>query len=175
MSSILPNISDDHVQIRPFTHNDVAAHVAGDDLEQIKWLSGGPSTIAGTTSWIDRNLESWENGGPVFNFAVIDMSSGQLAGMVEANLDWQRLDGLEEGDANVSYALYPQFRGQGLMAHAFTLLEGFLRERGVKRSAIRVEPDNVASLAVPLKRGYVEGDAITNHDGTHMRLFRKEL
>lgn len=171
----MSSISDARVQIRRFTHDDVAAHVAGDDPEQIKWLSGGPSTIAGTTAWIDRNLESWENGGPVFNFAVIDLSSGQLAGMVEANVDWQRLDGLEEGDANVSYALYPQFRGQGLMAHAITLLEGFLRERGVKRSVIRVEPDNAASLAVPLKSGYVEYDPITTHDGTHMRLFRKEL
>ncbi len=171
----LPNISDDRVQIRPFTRDDITAHVAGDDPEQVKWLSGGPSTIAGTTAWVDRNHESWQNGGPVFNFAVVDLSSGLLTGMVEANVDWRRLDGLHEGDANISYALYPGFRGRGLMAHAITLLEGFLRERGIKHAVIRIEPENTASLAVPIKHGYVEGDPITIQDGTHMRLFRKEL
>ncbi|QQR51910.1 GNAT family N-acetyltransferase [bacterium] len=126
----MSSISDARVQIRRFTHDDVAAHVAGDDPEQTKWLSGGPSTIAGTTAWIDRNLESWENGGPVFNFAVIDLSSGQLAGMVEANVDWQRLDGLFwKATPTSPMHSTPQFRGQGLMAHAITLLEGFLRER----------------------------------------------
>jgi RimJ/RimL family protein N-acetyltransferase len=175
MSSILSQISDARVQIRPFTQDDVLAHVAGDDPEQIKWLSGGPSTVEGTSAWIARNQEYWQKGGPVFNFAVVDLTSGRLAGMVEANIDWQRLDGLEDGDANISYGLYPAFRGQGIISHAIRLLESFLKQQGVKRTVIRVEPDNEASLTVPLKHGYIESDPITTSDDTRMRLFRKEL
>lgn len=170
-----PTLSDGRVQLRPFQLEDVAAHVAGDDPEQAKWLSGGPSTIEGTSAWVDKNLKHWENGGPVFNFAVVDLATGQLAGMVEANTDWQRLDGLHEGDANISYALYPKFRGQGLISRAVALLEDFLRQKGVKRAVIRVEPENAASIAIPVRLRYTEGESITTQDGTRMRVFRKEL
>jgi RimJ/RimL family protein N-acetyltransferase len=95
-------------------------------------------------------------GDPSFNFAVQDAITDELMGMVEANYDWSHIDGLSEGDANVSYGLYPQYRGHGFVARALTLLHTYLSESSIKRSVIRVEPENKASLAVPRRLGYRE-------------------
>src|SRR5690242_761282 len=103
-----PRLSDDVIALAQFTQDDVEAHVAGDDIEQARWLNGGhPSTTESTRAWIERNAEYWRRGGPVFNFAIRTMQ-GDLVGMVEANTDSAEIDGLQAGDANISYALYPE-------------------------------------------------------------------
>jgi len=95
--------------------------------------------------------------------------------MVDANTDHENLDGVDEGDANISYAVYPQARGKGYGSKAIGLLETFLAAKGIKRSVIRVSPENGPSLAVPVRLGYQDKGQITSKDGDELRVFVKEL
>jgi len=169
---MLPELTDDEIVLRPFTVADVPAHLAGDDAEQAKWL-GGKSTEESARSWIQTNQEHWKTGEPIYNFAIRN-AEDQLVGWVEANVDHEGL-GLSEGDANISYAVYPHARGKGYVGKAITLLESFLAEKGIKRSVIRVSPENTASLAVPMRLGYDDkGDGVSK-DGDLLRTFTKQL
>jgi RimJ/RimL family protein N-acetyltransferase len=166
-----PELKDDVLSLSPFTLDDVDAHVAGDDDEQARWLNQGqPSTVDSTRQWMLRNQESWRRGGPIYNFAI-RTTEGQFVGMVEANTDHAAVDALEPGDANISYALYPDARGKGYATHAIRLLEGFLQQRGVARGVIRVDPENQASLSLPARLGYKDDGEITTRDGDRLRVF----
>lgn len=73
-------------------------------------------------------------------------------GTVDAHLE---LAGLEPGQANIAYGLYPQARGRGLASHAVTPMCTFLATRhGVREAIIRTEPANAASAAVAIRTGF---------------------
>jgi len=127
-------ITDGNVLLRPFRPEDAEAHLAGEDDEQVRWVSGGRGTLAGILAWIEANQRHWRAGGPVFSFAILDADTGTLLGMVEANTDPFRIDGLHEGDANISYGLYPAARGHGYASRAVTLVMDFLQSRGLRRA-----------------------------------------
>jgi RimJ/RimL family protein N-acetyltransferase len=169
----LPELADGEIALRPFELEDAEDHLAGDDDEQARWL-GGKSTEESVRSWIQRNQEHWKNDGPIYNFAIIG-TEGRIAGMVDANTDHTENDGVEEGDANVSYAIYPHARGKGYATKAIRLLEGFMAYKGVKRSVIRVPPENTASIGVPVRLGYEDEGSITSKDSDELRVFVKDL
>jgi RimJ/RimL family protein N-acetyltransferase len=174
----LPDIrlSDGIVTIRPFILEDAQAHLAGEDEEQVKWLSGGKSTLESVQKWIEENTGSWRRGGgPLYNFAVEDAETRKLIGMVEASTDTS-IAGIKEGDANISYALYPDARGKGYVTKAVTLLLDFLKSRGIKRAVIRVDLKNTASANVPARLGFtkIEG-IIQTEEGHSLSMFIKEL
>jgi hypothetical protein len=95
--------------------------------------------------------------------------------MVEANCDWNQIDGLNNGEANVSSGLCPQFRGHGLATRALALLHGFLGRTQIERSVIRVEPENQASLFVPRCLGHREARSVTTEDGATLLMSKKDL
>lgn len=165
--------TDGVVLLKPFELQDASEHLAGEDLEQQKWLSGGKSTLESVENWIKKNLEYWKNDGPVFNFAI--WVGGNLAGMVEANLDIKKVEGMEEGQANISYGIYPQYRGKGYAAMAVNLLLDFLKLKDVKEALIRINPENVDSLKIPQKCGFQEIGEIKTKDGSILKLFIKDL
>ena len=169
----LPELTDGEITLKPFSLEDIPAHLAGDDEEQAKWL-GGKSTEESVHNWILKNQEHWKNDGPIYNFAIRD-AEGQIVGMVDANTDHEHLEGVYEGDANISYAVYPLARGKGYGSKAISLLESFLAEKGIKRSVIRVSPENSPSLAVPVRLGYEDKGQITSKDGDELRVFVREL
>ena len=141
------------LSLRPFTLDDAEYHLTHEDSETEKWLSGGKSTLESVTAWIQKNAESWANGGPVYNFAVTDASK-TLIGMVEARPIDRTVFNLQDGDMNISYGIYPKARGNGYAAQAVQLLMQFLKEHGFKRAIIRINPDNTASLSVPRTLGF---------------------
>lgn len=170
----LPTLTDKTITLKPFTDDDIDAHVSGDDEEQIKWLNDGhPSTMESTSRWVARNKKFWEENGPIFNFAIRD-ANNELVGMIDANTDTSNLIGLTAGDANISYSLHPSARGKGFASRAVTLVEDFLAEKGIKRSVIRVHPGNKASAAVPIRLGYEDHGVIDTDDGG-LRIFSKDL
>ncbi|MGH7196652.1 MAG: GNAT family N-acetyltransferase [Candidatus Saccharimonadales bacterium] len=173
----LPEIelTDGVVSLKPFQLADAPAHLAGEDEEQVKWLGeGNKSTQQIVESWIVRNQKSWVEGGPVFSFAVRTVADDQQIGQVEVKTKSDKPGDFEPGEANVSYSLYPAGRGRGLATRAVTLLEPFMREKGVKRALIRVDPENKASLSVPPRCGYTEQGIIHRKDETLVS-FSKEL
>ncbi len=60
----IPKLTDGAVFLRPSCAEDAAEHLAGEDDEMAKWLSGGRSTLANVRNYIEKSKESWRNSGP---------------------------------------------------------------------------------------------------------------
>jgi RimJ/RimL family protein N-acetyltransferase len=85
-------------------------------------------------------------------------------------------DGLEVGDVNVSYAVHPWARGRGVAVEAIRLICEFVRANDIgTRAAIRVDPENTASVRVAHKSGFTYvrdfvSSTDTHDDGTPVTL-----
>ena len=73
-----------------------------------------------------------------------------------------------DADVNLSYAVHPWARGRGVAPAAVALLCDFVRKHRIgSRAALRVEPENVASVRVAEKCGFTHvGDFVSTTD-TH--------
>jgi RimJ/RimL family protein N-acetyltransferase len=166
--------TDGVISIRPFILEDAPEHLAGEDDEQVKWLSGGKGTLDGIQGWIARAQTYWRQDGPVFTFAIVD-TTGKLIGMVEANTDSARIQGIQPGDANISYGLYPFARRHGYATRAVNLVTEFIASKGVQRAVIRVHPDNARSLMVPERCGFAQQRTMLTRGGDPLVVFVKQL
>ncbi len=143
--SPIPSLTDGVIQLRPLTQADAAAHLAGEDEEMAKWLSGGRSTAATVQTAIDKFEEQWRTGGPRRAFGVFDCSNDQLIGFVEANLE---LLGYP-AEVNVSYGIFPPWRGRGLAGRAIDLVAEYLRSATEARGIVlQIAPENGRSIRV---------------------------
>src|SRR5689334_14891940 len=106
----IPKLTDGVIFLRPLNVEDAADHLAGEDDEMAKWVSGGRSTPATVEAFIRKNQESWRSGGQRRSFGVFNCESNRLLGFIEVNL--ARL--VEPGQVNVSYGVFPQWRRQGV-------------------------------------------------------------
>ncbi len=168
-------LTDNIVLLRPFLLKDAEEHLAGEDEAQRRWLSGGKSTIETVRNWIQRNLEYWQQDGPIFTFAIVEAKTHALIGMVEANTEDERVEGIQKGEANISYGLYPVARGKGYASRAINLMLGFLQRKGLQAAIIRVDPGNVDSLKIPLRCGFQELAVVQTSDQRNLVIFRKPL
>ncbi|ALE07736.1 hypothetical protein AL755_10520 [Arthrobacter sp. ERGS1:01] len=152
MESRNPIFSDGVATLRPLQAGDAADHLAGEDVELVKWLSGGIGTEETVRTYIEQSRQMWANNGPIFTFAIRSMPEDVLAGTIDVQLDQAafRLD-----QANLAYGLYPAWRGRGLATRAVNLALEFLRSKAAIRTAlIRVEPGNLPSAAVAVRAGF---------------------
>ena len=105
----------------------------------------------------------------------------RLAGYVDCDPDAE--DGLEPGDVNISYAVHPWARWRGVAGEAVRLMCEYMRTHLIgTRAAIRVDPDNYASVRVAEKNGFIYVHDFTSGtdkqpDGTPvtMRLYVQDL
>ena len=58
-----PALTDGVILLRPQTAKDAAGHLAGEDEEMARWVSGGKSTRATVETFIRNNQEGWRIGG----------------------------------------------------------------------------------------------------------------
>ena len=61
-----PELTDGVIFLRPLTAEDAVEHLAGEDEEMAKWLSGGRSTLANVEKAILNWVTPGSNGGSVF-------------------------------------------------------------------------------------------------------------
>jgi RimJ/RimL family protein N-acetyltransferase len=147
----LPKLTDGVVFLRPLDAEDAAEHLAGEDDEMAKWVSGGRSTLASVEAFIRNNQESWRRGGPRRAFGIFDCASNRLAGFIEVNL--ARL--VEPGQVNVSYGVFRQWRRQGVALRAINLMDEYLRTATEARQMVlRMVMANTASLKLAEKAGF---------------------
>jgi RimJ/RimL family protein N-acetyltransferase len=169
MSNPAPHLTDGQILLRPLTDADADDHLAGEDDEQVRWLSGRPATIESVRAWIARNERDWREQGPRRNFGIVDVVSDALVGNIEAQLD---LPDLAPGEANIAYAVFPSWRGRGIATRAVRLVTGWLATvPSVRTVLIRVHPDNATSLVVARLAGYSNAGIVTSEDGTPMQRF----
>lgn len=153
------------ITLRRLVDADVEAHCAGEDEQIIRWHTGGrgtPERTAAHFDWLATNARS-ECGKQGFGVWVDD----RLAGYVDADPDDD--DGLLVGDVNISYSVHPWARGQGVAVEAVALICEFIRERKLgQRAAIKVEPENTASVRVAQKAGFAHANDFTSGRDKHL-------
>jgi RimJ/RimL family protein N-acetyltransferase len=146
-----PRLTDGVISLRPLTAEDAADHLAGEDEEMARWVSGGQSTPATVEAFIRNNQESWRIGGPRRAFGVFDCVTNRLIGFIEVNL--ARL--VKPGQVNVSYGMFPQWRRKGLALRAIDLMDEYLRtSTEARQMVLRIAPENHASLKLAEKAGF---------------------
>jgi RimJ/RimL family protein N-acetyltransferase len=167
------------ITLRALRLSDVEAHNAGEDEQIVRWLSGGYGTVESTTGWFNYLADNAQAGHGVQGFGVC--LDGRLAGYADYNADAH--DDHEPGDVRISYSVHPWARGHGVAVKAVELICEHLREHEIgTRAAIRVEPENDASVRVAEKSGFTYVHDIVsathkNPDGTPatMRLYVHNL
>jgi len=135
-----PVLRDGDVTLRPWTLDDVDPARLQHDAEIAHWF-GFPQVIPTEENQrqaIERWHRDYDDGRRVVSFVV--EHRGQVAGTVEVR---------QKGDGNgeLSWAVFPDHRGQGLATRAMRLLIRYaFDELGLHRVAAYAEPDNRASL-----------------------------
>jgi RimJ/RimL family protein N-acetyltransferase len=143
---LVPELSDGVVALRPLSWSDAQDHLAGEDEELVRWLSGGPGTVDTVARHIAAAQHMWLAGGPTFSFGIRSALDDRLAGTIDVQL---KPDHAPQGFANLAYGLYAPYRGRGWARRAVELAVRFLRRRDDTTDVlIRVEPANSASIAV---------------------------
>jgi RimJ/RimL family protein N-acetyltransferase len=153
---VAPGLTDDVVVLSALTLEDAAALVAGRDAEIAARLAGAPSTRATAEHHIGACaadwLGDWSRPGAKLAWGIRDAVTGTLAGTAEVAL---RFPELEPGAANLSYGVFPRWRGRGFAARAVVLMGDFLATRTTtSRAVLRIDRDNAASLRVAQRCGF---------------------
>ncbi len=159
------------ILLRPLRPRDAALHLAGEDAEQVRWLSGRAGTIESGRAWIESNAAIRARGEPLWNFGIWLHATGELVGNVEAKAD-QNVPGVGPGEANISYVIFPAWRRRGLAARAVGLVCNALRQTGLERAVIRADPDNVASIRVAQRAGFRAVGVVHAQEGLLFRFVK---
>ncbi|MEU6803580.1 GNAT family N-acetyltransferase [Streptomyces neyagawaensis] len=166
------NLSDGLVTLSPLRPEDAETHLAGEDEELVRWLSGGRSTREGVDAYLRHCQEQWEASGPLRAFGIRVGTDEVLAGTIDLRFT---VAGLAPGQVNVAYGLYPPWRGRGLATRAVLLVSGYAAAEGGKEAVIRVEPENAASAAVARRSGFLPGKRTQDEDGTRLDWYVRDL
>ena len=151
-----PELTDGVVVLSAMTLEDAAALAAGADAEITARLARAPSTVAAAERHIGVCaadwLGDWSRSGATLVWGIFDVATGALAGTAEAAL---RFPELEPGAANLSYGVFPRWRGRGFAVRAVDLVCGFLATRtSASLAVLRIDRDNGPSLRVPERCGF---------------------
>lgn len=107
------------VVLRCLRPDDLAAHLAGEDDDTVRWLTEGQrSEPVRTAAWILENRREWVTGGPRRHLGICEASTGVLVGGVEAHLEAAPPGTDRPLHVNTSYAVFPAWRGRGVAARA---------------------------------------------------------
>ncbi len=163
------DLTDGVVFLRPLGLADAAEHLAGEDIEIAKWLSGGTSTLASVEGYILRCQENWRDAGPLRAFGVFDSRTGRLAGSIEANLALL----CQPGQVNVSYGVFPAWRGKGIAVRALQLMSVYLRtSTEARQMVLRISAKNAASIRAAEKSDFIFVGVFDEPEGSMVRYAR---
>jgi RimJ/RimL family protein N-acetyltransferase len=148
------SMSDGVILADSHTVEDAAEHLLGEDEEiRQRFDAERPATLEETRRAIERWIEGRASGGPMFAYALRDVS-GQLIGGCELRMR-------SAGSANVSYWLFAPFRGHGYAVRALNLLSTAARQvPGLNRLEVYISPDNDASRRVAEKAAFVHASTV---------------
>jgi RimJ/RimL family protein N-acetyltransferase len=152
------------IELRPLTATDAAEHCAGEDDRTVRWLTGGYGDVEGTIEYFDWLAHNADAGTGKRGLGV--WACGRLCGYIDYDPDTS--DGIEAEDVNISYAVHPWARGQGVAVETVRLVCDVIRTKQIgTRVAIRVEPANKASVRVAEKSGFRYVRDFTSATDTH--------
>ncbi len=166
------------VVLRCLQPDDLSDHIAGEDDDTVRWLTEGHRSEPGrTAAWIVENQREWATGGPRRHLGIRDVGTGVLVGGVEAHLEPPPRGTDHPLHVNISYAVFPGWRGRGVAARAVELLCAWLPEAfGPCVAVLRITPANAPSLRVAAACGFGRpgsGAAAAEDDGGLLRFERQ--
>jgi RimJ/RimL family protein N-acetyltransferase len=165
--------TDEVIALRILTLDDAPALVKGEDDDTVRWLTGGPGTLETADRHIITSSEQWQTGGPRKAWGIYDLATGALSGTAEVHL---ALDSLTESEANISYSVFPAFRGRGYAVRAVNLVCKWLTTETNRTTAvIRVDPANTFSAQIPSRCGFIERGMIITPDHDHLMKYARNV
>jgi RimJ/RimL family protein N-acetyltransferase len=146
-----PILTDGVVTLDSYQLADVEAHLAGDDIENQKWLNDSrASSVETVTRSICDWRHDWQTDAPRRAWAIRDPASRTLLGGCELRIK-------DDAVGELSYWVFPQHRGHGYAARAVQLVVAHaFSQLGIERAEIHYEVDNAASRGVARRAGFVE-------------------
>lgn len=139
------------IELRALTEKDIEAHIAGEDREVIRWLSGAPATKESTRQHFAELARNAIARTGKRGFGV--WLDGRLAGYVDFDPEDDASSATR--DINIAYAVHPWARRRSVATCAVRLVCEHLLAEGIgDRAIIRVERENVASIAVAQRSGF---------------------
>lgn len=142
-----PSLRDADMTLRPWHVDDVEPARLQHDREMAHWFGfdGVVPSAERMRAWVAESAAQYADGRRVVVFAI--EHRGHIAGSVDVR---QQGDGV----GNLSWAVYPAHRGQGVAARAVRLLIDYcFRELGLVRVQAAVEVGNLASLRTAGRAG----------------------
>jgi RimJ/RimL family protein N-acetyltransferase len=148
------SMSDGAIVLDAHTLADAEAHWRGEDDEmRRRFESPRRATLDDTRAAIGRWIEARAAGGPNFAYAL-----RKPAGALMGGCEMQRLG---PGRANVSYWVFPGFRGRGHAARALRLLRAAAAEIvDLRQLEAHIDQDNFASRRVAEAAGFGEAGVV---------------
>lgn len=145
-------IGDSVILLRALSADDAEAHLAGCDRAIVESIGGEPPTEAQVRHWLTRSESAWVGGEPLVDLGIEDCATGSLCGSVGMQ---RGLDYLDAGQVNLTYALYPDWRGRGYATRAVRLaMEVARRNAPVDQFVIRTASWNGESMRVAQRLGF---------------------
>jgi RimJ/RimL family protein N-acetyltransferase len=146
------HLSDGMIRLEPLTthHGEGLAVLGRDpDVQRFTYVPS-PWEEGFEVDWA-RRYEAGREDGSRAGFAIVDEADGTFlgfAGLVHVDPEAREAEG--------GYVVAPAARGRGVAGRALALLtEWALAELGLERIELRIKPENVASLRVAERCGYV--------------------
>jgi RimJ/RimL family protein N-acetyltransferase len=168
----VPALTDGVLTLRRQHPDDLEMHLAGVDEDQMRWLwePGERDRYAAMSPEQQRAHQlrhlraSHDSFGPGPKSAFSgDLADARYVVYVDCDL---ANDHVPHGEANISYACRPVYRGRGYTSRAVRLVGEFLRERTDAQTAhLLVDVENVDSLRVARAVGAIEVDRFVNEYG----------
>jgi RimJ/RimL family protein N-acetyltransferase len=147
-------LTDGIVLLDAHRFEDAEAHLLGEDEEmRRRFNSLRPATLEETRQAVERWIAGRADGVPMFAYALREVS-GQLVGGCELRMR-------SASSANLSYWVFPSFRGRGFALRAVNLLSAAADAiPGLRRLEVRIAPDNESSRRVAVKAGFIESGRV---------------
>jgi len=148
----LETLTDGVVRLRPLDVGDAEAQVAGEDEEMVRWLSGGRRPVERQRAFLASAARAWADRERLVDLGIARVDDGTLVGLVGIQSGTTYLT---PGQVNLTYGLYPPWRGKGLATRGVRLAIVLARTLWrPNQLVIRVDPANTASAAVPRRLGF---------------------
>jgi RimJ/RimL family protein N-acetyltransferase len=162
-------MADDAVTLDGFTLEDVDAQLAGEDEEHARRFGWFPDRSTAET--VTEAITAWQNderlGRQRRAFAVRTADRHVLAGGCE--IRWR-----SDGTAEISYWVFPAFRGRGLASRAVRLVIRWAdRHLDVLSIRLEIEPDNIDSIRVATAAGFTATSETVDDRGRATLIFER--
>lgn len=132
-------------------------------INELEWIERDMKTLNDVQNYI-ANLSQKEAEGEKFTQVIL--YSGKVAGIIDYKIE-------KQGDQNLAYIGYflgPEFTGKGLATQALIKIRKLLVGQGNLTPTLRINENNIPSINVATRAGFVRVDGDMYQFFTHKKI-----